>query len=205
MSSHRMRRFGTILSTLALVVSAGIAVLLVVPSLLGYQRYIIVTGSMVPTLPIGSVVYDEVVPVGSLRVGDIITFVPPPEFGVEDPVTHRIVEILPDQVDQNGNHQTVYRTKGDANEDKDPWLMVLDQPTQARVVHVVPYLGYVYAFLSLRWVQILLIGIPAIAIAVLLGLLLWQAAGEAVAEEREGDASRQGSTEDQQHEAGTLR
>lgn len=205
MSGRSRRRLGTIASTFALVISATVAALLLLPALLGYQRYIIVSGSMEPKLPVGSVVYDEVVPVGDLHVGDIITFVPPPEYDVPDPVTHRIVEILPNQIDQSGNHQTVFRTKGDANEDVDPWLMVLDQPKQARVVHVVPYLGYVYAFLNLRWVQILLIGVPAIAIAVGLVILLWRAAGDAVREERQHEASQQPRTDEQQHEAGTRR
>ena len=53
----------------------------------------IVSGSMEPAIPTGSVVYDEVVPVEDLEVGDVITFVPPPEYGIAEPVTHRIVEI----------------------------------------------------------------------------------------------------------------
>ena len=40
---------------------------------------------MEPTIPVGSVIYDEVVPVDQIEVGDIITFVPPPEYGVGRP------------------------------------------------------------------------------------------------------------------------
>ena len=60
-----------------------------VPGLFGYQRFVVVGGSMEPTIHRGSLVFDEVVPVGSLATGDVITYVPP---GHSDPVTHRIIE-----------------------------------------------------------------------------------------------------------------
>ena len=90
MTRHRV---ATIAIWTSLVVALLLATMMMLPTLLGYQRYVIVSGSMVPTLPVGSVVYDEVVPVSELAVGDIITFVPPPEYGIDDPVTHRIVKI----------------------------------------------------------------------------------------------------------------
>ena len=50
---------------------------LVVPALLGYERYVIVSGSMSGTYDRGSIVFDRVVPTASLRAGDVITFTPP--------------------------------------------------------------------------------------------------------------------------------
>ena len=162
-----------------------LAVLMVLPTLFGLERYVIISGSMEPTIPTGSVVYDEVVPVVDLEVGDVITFVPPPEYGVTDPVTHRIVEIGVAAEGSSAAGEPLFRTQGDANEYPDAWEMVLDQDEQARVKYHLSYVGYVYLFLSNRWVQLFVIGLPALAIAVLIGMALWRAAGEGVREERE--------------------
>ena len=186
--SHRtgriLRRAGTVASTLLLVASVVVAGLMVVPTLLGYERYVIVSGSMVPTIPVGSLVYDEVVPVEDLEVGDIITFVPPPEYNVDDPVTHRIHSIEVAGRDSNLAGERVIRTKGDANDDVDPWKMVLDRPEQARVAHHLPYVGYVYMALSRPWVQLLLIGLPALGLVVFVSVSLWRLSGAAIKEER---------------------
>jgi signal peptidase I len=176
---HR-HRASKVLSWIALVLAVVLFVAMVIPSLLGYKRYVIVSGSMEPTIPVGSVVYDEVVPVEVLEVGDIITFVPPAEYGLDDPVTHRIAAITttPDGLRE-------FRTKGDANETIDPWAFYLDGPDQARVVRHVEYVGYFYIFLSQRWVQLFLIAIPASVIFVYLLVALWRLAGDAVVEERQ--------------------
>jgi signal peptidase I len=169
--------------------------LMLVPSLLGYERYVIISGSMEPAIGTGSVVYDKVVPVEELAVGDVITFAPPSEYNVTEPVTHRIHEIsrAPQGTTVNGKQAggvVQYRTKGDANPDVDPWTIVLDKPEQARVERHVEKLGYVYIALSNRWVQLLVIGLPAAVIFVGLCIALWREAGDAVArEEREEQAA----------------
>lgn len=85
------------------------------PSLFGYQIYVVETGSMVPTLPIGTNILvrqlggDDV-----LEVGDIITY----DHG-SAAVTHRIIEIV---VGEDGI--TRYQTKGDnPDNSNDPWLV----------------------------------------------------------------------------------
>ena len=71
------RRITRVVSTL--VVAAGLlfGALLILPAALGWQRYVIVSGSMTGTYDRGSLVLDEVVPVAVLRVGDVITYRPP--------------------------------------------------------------------------------------------------------------------------------
>ena len=68
------RRAGRLMSGAALAVTAAIAVLALAPALLGLQRYVIVSGSMTGTYDRGSLVLDQVVPVASLKVGDVITY-----------------------------------------------------------------------------------------------------------------------------------
>lgn len=174
------------LSAVGLTLVIGVAGLMLLPSLLGYHRYVIVSGSMEPAIPIWSVVYDKEVSVADLEVGDVITFVPPPEYNIALPVTHRIVEITsaPEEARETAAAGRLFRTKGDANETPDPWTMTLDRPTQDRVEHDLPYLGYIYRALSRRWVQLLFLGLPALVIAIAVFRALWIEAGIGVREER---------------------
>jgi signal peptidase len=176
---HRLRSVGRALGWLAFAAVVLVAGLMLVPTLLGYQRYVIVSGSMDPAIPTGSVVYDRVVPVEELAVGDVITFVPPAEYGIDEPVTHRIVDIATGE--RAG--APVIRTKGDANDSLDAWHMVPDDPGLPRVEHHIEWLGYVYLALSHRWIQLLVIGLPALVISVLVIRALWREAGEAVMRE----------------------
>ena len=139
----------------ALVMLVAVAILL--PAAFGLQRYVIAGGSMEGTYDLGSIVFEEVVPVSELKVGDVITYVPPAESGLDDLVTHRIVSIEGD----------TFRTKGDANADVDPWTFQLTAATQPRVVSHVNYAGFVFLALQERTVRILLIGIPAGIVALM--------------------------------------
>ena len=162
----------TVLATAAL---AAYCLLLVVPSLLGFQRYVLTGGSMEPTLHRGSLVFDKVAPVEDLAVGDVITYVPP---GESRPLSHRITSVTHD--DKNG---LVFTSKGDANDAADPWKFTLDDEVQAKVVFTVPWAGYPLWVLGSPLSRLLLIGGPAMAIAVITGRRLWRQAGELVAAE----------------------
>jgi signal peptidase I len=167
------RRTGRAFSALALAAGVAFGAVLVVPALAGWQRYVIVTGSMTGTYDRGSLVLDDVVPVASLERGDVITYRPPRESGVDHLVTHRIYGIA------RGPHgQQVFRTKGDANPVPDPWTFTLGGPRQARVRAGVPYVGFAVSLLSDRRARMLLVGLPAalIALASLAGL--WRESGE---------------------------
>jgi signal peptidase len=160
------KRLGTALATALCAACLGLAGLMLLPGLLGYQRYVITSGSMTGTYDRGSVVFDKVVPVSDLRVGDAITYTPPAGSGPSGRITHRIVWIGSDQLGRQA-----LRTQGDANESADPWTFTLDGATQARVAFHVPYVGYVLSALAIRQVRMVLIGLPAllIAFAVLVG------------------------------------
>jgi hypothetical protein len=61
--------------------------------------------------------------------------------------------------------------------------MTLDSDEQARVAHHIEKLGYVYIALSNRWVQLLVIGLPALVIMGVICVALWREAGDAVLRE----------------------
>jgi signal peptidase len=170
------RRAGRIASGAALAAAAVIAALALVPALFGLHRYVIVSGSMTGTYDRGSLVLDDVVPVASLRVGDVITYRPPPDAGVDHLVTHRIAAI---QHDRNG--RIAFRTKGDANPIADPWTFTLPNRGQARVRAGIPYVGFALAALSDRHVRLFVIALPAALIALASFVALWRRLGEEAA------------------------
>ncbi len=171
--SSRVRRALRWGGAAATLLCLALAAILLIPAALGFQRYVIVSGSMSGTYDRGSIVFDEEVPVADLEVGDSITYEPPPGTFSQDLVTHRIVQIGEDE-----QGVRTFRTKGDANESADPWTFTLDQPTQAKVAFSVPYVGYLLAGLSIPIVRMLAIGIPAIALALLILVGIWRDAGE---------------------------
>jgi signal peptidase I len=158
----------------ALTAGVIVAMLVLLPSLFGWQRYAIVSGSMTGTYDRGSLVLDEVVPVGDLRVGDVITYLPPAGSGPHHLITHRIAFI-----GRDSGGARVYRTKGDANATADPWTFRLGGATQARVRAGVPYVGFLLSALSPRDVRTLVIALPALLIALCALAGLWRALGEA--------------------------
>lgn len=151
----------------------ALAAVMLAPPLLGYERYVITGGSMGEAYERGSIVYAQEVPVEQLRVGDVITYDPPPKAHVEGLVTHRIVSVEGDR------GELVFATKGDANERRDPWQhFSFDGPTQARAELEIPYLGYAFAALAIREVRMAVIGLPALLIAFALLARMWREAGE---------------------------
>jgi signal peptidase I len=155
----------------ALLVTAAFALGLAIlaPALLGYQRYVITSGSMTGTYDRGSVVFDRVVPTAGLRAGDVVTLQPPGHAGL---VTHRITSV------RMASGERVFTTKGDANPAADPWGAIsLHARTQARVAFHVPYVGFALAALSVRPVRMAVVGLPALLIALATLAGMWNQAG----------------------------
>ena len=88
-------------------------------------------------------------------------------------MTHRIIKIGKDP--KTG--ERVFRTKGDANKVADPWTFLLPDKEQARVVAGVPKVGFVLAALANREIRMLIIGLPALLIALFVMGGLWRDAG----------------------------
>jgi signal peptidase len=143
--------------SLALLALTAIGLLMLVPPLLGYERYVIEGGSMGGAVPRGSIAYAEVVPTERIRVGDVITYRPP---GATRLVTHRVAWI-----GRTPNGQRLYRTKGDMNPSADRWTFTLPDRMQARVALHVPLAGYALQALAVRPVRRVVIGGPALLIA----------------------------------------
>ena len=122
-----------LLLTLSVVCIGSFLLLAVGPRTGRFQVVTVLTGSMAPSAPRGSLAVVAPKPVEELEVGDVLTYAIP----VEDRhvVTHRVVEL-----DRSSGH-TVVRTKGDANGAVDPWTATLDDETVWTERFALPRLG----------------------------------------------------------------
>ena len=129
-----------IVSTFLLTAAIVVAFLISGVRLLGFQVFGVLSGSMEPTYPTGSLIYVRKVDQSDLRVNDIITFSKSPSVIA----THRIVEIVPDE----SNPSLVrYRTKGDANAVVDDELVSFHNVI-GRASFCVPQLGYMAKYIQ---------------------------------------------------------
>ncbi|GAA2031249.1 hypothetical protein GCM10009740_21290 [Terrabacter terrae] len=169
-TARRLSRWSANL-VVTVVIAACAAWLL--PSLMGYSRYVITGGSMTGTYDKGSIVLEKPVPVNGLKVGDVITYLPPADSGVSNLVTHRILEMKP-----AAGGGMLFTTKGDANPKPDPWHFTLVSQEQPVVQLGVPHAGWVLIALADRNTRMMVIGGPAALIAlVALGQLMGAARG----------------------------
>ena len=118
------------------IILAVIALLLpsTVSRFLGYEVFNVVSGSMEPAIPVGSMVFVKGVDWQEIVPGDVIA------FGSDGTVvTHRVVE--------SHMFEQEFITKGDANENED-MTAVAYTDLIGRVERHVPYLGEITALLA---------------------------------------------------------
>ncbi|MBI3974220.1 MAG: signal peptidase I [Chloroflexi bacterium] len=156
-------------------VIAGAVALVVLQTLAPVAASVVLSGSMEPAIPVGSLTISRRVPAEQLKLGDIITYrpaapAPAGQLGVSqavdgraeasrDPtVTHRIVEFL-----ERGPNP-VLRTKGDANSAPDAQLVRLSGGGW-RHAFTVPYLGFAVVFAQSSTGRLLLVVVPGLLLA----------------------------------------
>lgn len=105
-----------------------------IPNFMGYKNFIVLTGSMKPTLNIGDIVF--VKETTNIKEQDIVS------FRVQNSVvTHRVVEIK----EENG--KTIYITKGDANSGNDTELLSIEN-IEGKYIFKIPFVGRIILFLQ---------------------------------------------------------
>jgi len=130
MNSRVLKVTGNLLIGLIILACLPVAV----PKLLGIQTYNVISGSMEPSISVGSIVYVKNAEFNELAEGDVIAF----ESGASV-VTHRITSI--------DSQSKLITTKGDANDTED-FVPVAYVNVIGRVVAHVPFLGYLASWLS---------------------------------------------------------
>ena len=125
-----------------------------------FGLYTIISPSTTPNIKVYDVVFVKKIDTNDLKVDDVITFYSTNSFFGGTPITHRIVEIL--DIPSSG---TMYRVKGDANEDADQ-EKVLPTNVVGKVVFKIPQLGKLQFFLASKKGWLFAIIIPAVIILV---------------------------------------
>jgi signal peptidase I len=166
--AHRVRRHRAVIgdgwrgwlttALAAAVVSLllPLATFLVATWLLGWQLQAVLSGSMSPTYPVGSLLVVGQIDASDVRAGMPLVFEDPLEPGRV--VTHRVVGPVPDD-------SAAFRTRGDANAAVDP-AAVPARNVRGKVLWSVYGLGAALDWL--RWPNgfVLLVGLPAVILAV---------------------------------------
>lgn len=167
---------------LGLVILGALAAI-VVPKVAGATPATILTGSMEPTLPPGTLVIVKPVPVHDIRIGDVMTY----QIRSGDPavVSHRVVAIT-----RSTTGGLTFTTKGDNNAEADAPVI----PAQVRGVvwYSVPLLGYVNSALDhgqRSWI------LPAVGVLLLLysGYMVLRGALAAASRRRAESRARAGA------------
>lgn len=120
----------------------------------GWRADTVLSGSMEPALPVGCVQVTRPVKPQNIEAGDIITFRSPFNGKL---MSHRVVA-----VEESNSYQ--FRTKGDANEDADPYL-IPSENVVGKVCLKVAGIGYVIEYLKSP-IGFILLGLVGVALIV---------------------------------------
>ena len=131
----KIKRAWDIASTVLVVIVVIFAILLAGVRLFGVQVYSVISGSMEPEYPVGSLIYVKKIDPTEIEVNDVITYVLPNDT----PSTHRVIRI--DEENQ------LFYTKGDANKTEDGapghFKTLIGTP-----VFKIPLLGYIAYYIQ---------------------------------------------------------
>ena len=163
----KQRAFGALvtlpLAVLVIAVVLPFTTFVVAAWLAGWRLQPVLTGSMSPTYPEGSLLVVGAIDPSDVRSGMAVTFDDPAQPGRL--VTHRVVEVRADDA-------LFFDTQGDANAAGDPFP-VPARSIRGRVLWHVPLLGYAVDFLQWPRGFVLLVVIPGAALA-MTELLAWR-------------------------------
>lgn len=158
MAARGVKHFIALLSSLALALVIALAVVSFAPRAFGYTPYAVLSGSMEPELPVGSMVFVHQVDPTDIAVGDNATF-----YRSDGAVvTHQVYEI--DPVAQ------MIGTQGIANKNADGSIMHDAEQTPfssviGTVSFCVPYLGFVNAYCTTMPGLLVVVAVLALLVA----------------------------------------
>ena len=107
-----------------------------IPTFWHLRCYTVISGSMAPGIPVGSLIYVKKIDFEDIREHDVITYA---TRNGKMTVTHRVEQV-------NSARRTLI-TKGDANNAEDP-TPVQEGQIHGIVVRCIPFLGYCYTGLN---------------------------------------------------------
>lgn len=138
--------------TIFLVIVIGLLFFTLSNHIGGWRTFVVMSGSMEPNIPVGSLIITHYIHPDSLQKKDVITFIPP--VTKREFVTHRITKI------SSKNTVKTIKTKGDSNSSEDSWI-IAGGAVVGKVIYTVPYLGYIFSFIQTKIGILLFILFPA--------------------------------------------
>jgi signal peptidase I len=169
---------------LKLVLGAALAVfalLALIPHTGLYRPETVLSGSMKPRFAAGDMVIVTPEPARDVRVGQVLSLhIPVGDHHVQ---THRVVQVL-----RPGDHPVI-RTKGDANDARDPWTARLDGSTAWQVRVVVPKLGWMVVWFRDPLVRLLTLFAAPVLFALIALWRIWNEPDQGEREEASDAAS----------------
>lgn len=126
-----------------------------------FALYTIISPSMQPNLNVyDTIITKKVNEAKEIEIGDVITFISTSSISKGMTVTHRVIDIIPDE---NGVLQ--FKTKGDFNITPDS-SYVTEQNILGRVILRLPQLGRIQFFLANKGGWLLVVVIPSIIVLI---------------------------------------
>ncbi len=153
------------------------ALLIVVPKVAGGIPLTILSGSMEPNLPVGSLAVVVPVEPDDVRIGQVVTYLPHPNDPT--PITHRVTAIT-----HRADGGYTFTFQGDANAAPDK--PVQDYQVRAKVLYAVPWLGHLNNAVNGENKHVALY-VVAGGMFVWAGSLYWRAARNRKAERAEAE------------------
>lgn len=132
---EKVKKIWNIATTVLVSLVVIFAILLVGVRLFDIQVFSVISGSMEPEYPVGSLIYVKDVDPSQIKEGDVITYVLPNDM----PSTHRVV-----QIDEQNEF---FYTKGDANDVADG-APVHFKNLIGTPIFKIPLLGYVAHYIQ---------------------------------------------------------
>jgi signal peptidase len=146
-------------------VAAALLLVTVGPRFLPYQALVVLSGSMEPAIPTGSLVVYRKADASQIKRGDVIVFSKPSD--PTERVTHRVYSI------GSGPTGRYFTTKGDANGVPDNWRIPAVGGGWVAVQHL-PGIGYGLGYLQSGTARLLLIVLPAVGLGLLTLVDIWK-------------------------------
>jgi signal peptidase len=151
--------FGTGLVFLFL---AAVVIVILAPHF-GWRVDSVLSGSMEPQIKVGGIVVTQPIDSKDIKIGDAITFYCPLN---KQMVTHRVIAV-------EIGESSYFRTKGDANENADPFVVPFTNLVGKVCLHI-PYMGYVMQLIKTPLGLLLSLLIPGLIIIILESMNIWR-------------------------------
>lgn len=145
-----MKKIMSIMQGILIGIGVLAILLFLIPWVIGIKPFVVLSGSMHPEIPVGTIVYaNTYVKPEEINAGEVIVFKLDKTY-----VAHRAIGV---------NEDNTFTTKGDANETEDVAPVKFDNYV-GKAIFSIPYLGYALQFVQTATGKFILLSVIGINI-----------------------------------------